>query len=72
MSSHTQAEVRVKKTRENPKENPKEPKVRIKVPKAHLHKGKTPKAGLSVLESSKSEASSDIQESAQSCTTDTS
>ena len=35
-----------------------------------LHKGKTSKAGLSGLENSKSEASSDIQESAQTCTTD--
>ena len=37
-----------------------------------LHKGKTSKAGLSGFENSKSEASSDIQESAQTCTTDTS
>ena len=37
-----------------------------------LHKGKTSKAGLSRLENSKWEASSDIQESAQTCTTDTS
>ena len=37
-----------------------------------LHKGKTSKAGLSGLENSKSVASSDIQESAQTCTTDTS
>ena len=35
VSPHTQATVRVKKTRENPEENPKEPKVRTKVPKAH-------------------------------------
>ena len=37
-----------------------------------LHKGKTSKAGLSVLENSKPEASSDIQESAQTCATGTS
>ena len=37
-----------------------------------LHMGKTSKAGLSVLENSKPEASSDIQESAQTCTTGTS
>ena len=35
VSPHTQARVRVRKTRTNPKENPKEPKVRTKVPKAH-------------------------------------
>ena len=35
-----------------------------------LHKGQTSKAGLSGLEHSKSEASLDIQESAQTCTTD--
>ena len=35
------------------------------------HKGKTSKTGLSGLENSKSEACSDIQESAQTCTTDT-
>ena len=37
-----------------------------------VHKGKTSKAGLSGLEHSKSEASSDIQESAQTCPTDNS
>ena len=35
-----------------------------------VHKGKTSKAGLSGLENTKSEASFDIQESAQTCTTD--
>ena len=35
------------------------------------HKGKTSTTGLSGLENSKSEASSDIQESAQTCPTDT-
>ena len=62
---------RVKITRENPKGNPKEPKVRTKVPKART-KGKTSKAGLSGLENSKWERSSDIQKSAQVCSTDTS
>ena len=56
-----------KESKGNTKENSKEPKVRTKV-----HKGKTSKAGLSGLENWKSEASSDIQESAQTCTTDTS
>ena len=37
-----------------------------------FHKGKTSKAGLSGLENPKSEVSSDTQESAQTCTTDTS
>ena len=45
--------------------------MRTKVPKAHTT-GKTSNAGLSGLEISKSEASSDVQESAQTCTTDTS
>ena len=71
VSLHSQAKVRVKKTRENPKEHPKEPKVRTKVPQAYT-RTKTSKAGLSGLENSKSEASSDIPESAQTCTTDTS
>ena len=46
------------------KESPKEPKVRSTVPKAHT--------SSTSLENSKSEASSDIQESAQTCTTDNS
>ena len=37
-----------------------------------VHKGKTSNAGLSGLENSKSDASSDIQESALTCTTDVS
>ena len=57
------AKVRVKITCENPKGNPKEPKVRTKVPKAYT-RAKTSKAGLSGLENPKSEASSDSQESA--------
>ena len=51
----------------NPKDNPKEPKVskpRIRV--------KTSKTGLSGLENSKSEISSETQESAQTCPTDNS
>ena len=40
------------------------------MPKAYT--GRTSKVGLSSLENSKSEASSDIQESAQTCTTGTS
>ena len=35
VSPHTQAKVRVRKTRENPKENPKEPKMRTKELKAY-------------------------------------
>ena len=64
VSSHSQAKARVKKTRENPKENPKEPRCQ------RLTQGQTSKAVLSGLENSKSEASSDIQEAAQTCTTD--
>ena len=71
VSPHTQAKARVRKTREKRKENPKEPKVRTKVPKAYT-KAETSTAGLSGLENSKSDASSDIQESGQMCTTDTS
>ena len=63
VSPHSQAKAREKKTRENPKENLKEPKVRAK----GVHKGKASKAGPSGLENSKSETSSDIQESAQTC-----
>ena len=61
------AKVGVKRSRDNPKENPKEPKV----PKART-KGKTSKFCLSGLENSKSETSSETQESAQTCPTDTS
>ena len=63
VSFHTQAKAKVRKTVENPKKNPKEPKVPTKVPKAYT-KAKHRKAGLSGLENSKSDASSDIQESA--------
>ena len=56
------AKARVKKTKENPKENTKENK----------HKSKTSKTGLPGLENLKSETSSDTQESAQKCPTDTS
>ena len=35
VSRHTQAKVRARKTRANPKEHPKEPEVRTKVPKAY-------------------------------------
>ena len=58
--------VRVKITRENPKE----PKVRTQDAKGS-HKGKTSKTCLSGFENSKSEASSETQESAQICPTDT-
>ena len=68
VSPRTQAKVRVRKTRVNPKENPKEPKVRTKVPKAY--KGKTSKTGLPSLENSKSETNSGTQESAYVCSTD--
>ena len=65
------AKARVKTTLKNPKENQKEPKVRTKVPKACTG-AKTSKFGLSGRENSKQEASSDTQESAQTCTTNTS
>ena len=71
VSPHSQAKARVQKARENPKEIPKGTKSANQGAKGS-HKGKTSKAGLSGLENSKSEASSDIQESAQTCTTDTS
>ena len=61
------AQARVKKTRENPKENPEEPKVRTKVLKAHTRAEH--RKLVSGLENSKSEASSETQESAQTCTT---
>ena len=54
------AKERVKRTRENRKENPKEPKV----PKART-RATHRKTGLSGLENSKSEASSETHESAQ-------
>ena len=65
------AKARVKKTLKNPKEKPKEPKARTKVPKACTG-AKTSKFGLSGRANSKQEASSDTQESAQTCTTNTS
>ena len=58
VSPHSQAKARVKQTRRNPKENPQEPKVRTKCQKLYT-KGKTSKTGLSGLENSKSEASSE-------------
>ena len=64
------AKARVKRTRENPKENPMEPKLRTQGTNGS-HKGKTSKAGLSGLENSQSGASSDTQESAQTCPADT-
>ena len=66
---HSQAKVRVRKTKENPKENPKKTKSANQSAEG-VHKGKTSKAGLSGLKNSKPLASSDIQESAQTCTTD--
>ena len=57
----------MKRTKENPKESPKEPKV----PKAHT-RAKTSKIGLSGLASSTSEASSETQETARTCPTDNS
>ena len=68
VSPHSQSKVRAKRTRENPKINPKEPKVRTKVPKDY--KIKTSKSGLSGLENSKSETSSETHQSAQTCPTD--
>ena len=70
VSPHSQAKVRVKKARGNPKENPKEPKVRTKVPKAYTRANH--RKLVSSHENSKSEASSEIQESAQTYSTDTS
>ena len=61
------AKARTKRTRENPEENPMEPKGA-----KGSHKGKTSKTGLSGLENSKAEASSDTQESGHVCATGTS
>ena len=66
VSPHSQAKVRVKKARENPKE----PKVRNKVPKAYTRAKH--RELVSSLENSESDASSEIQESAQTFITDTS
>ena len=63
--SRVRVKVRVKRTREKPKENPMEPKV----PKAHT-RAKHRKLVSSGLEHSKSEASSDTQESAMTCPAD--
>ena len=52
----------VKRTREHPKESPKEPKMRSEVPKAHT-RVKTSRTGVSGVENSKSETSSETQES---------
>ena len=66
------AKARMKKTSKIPKDNnPKEPKVRTKVPKARTI-AKHRKLVSQVLKNSKSEASSDTQESTQTCHTDTS
>ena len=62
---HSQAKEIVKRTKENPKDCPKEPRVRTKdpkVPKAHA-KVKTSKMGISGLENLKSETCSETQES---------
>ena len=69
VSPHNQAKVRKRNTRENPKENPKEPKVRTKVPKAYT-KATHRKRVSQVLNNSKTDASSNIQESAPTYTTD--
>ena len=58
------AKTRVKNTGKIQRTNPKEPKTVNQGAKG-LHNGKTSKIGLSGLENSKSEASSEIQESAQ-------
>ena len=71
VSLHSQAKARVKKTRENPKKKAKGT-TRANRGAKGSHKGKTSKAGFSGLVNSTSEASSDIQESAQTCTIDTS
>ena len=69
---HSQTKARVKKTMENSKENPKEPKVRTKVPKAHT-RAKHRKLVSQVLKTrNQSEESSDIQECMQTCYTDSS
>ena len=61
------AKERVKRTRGNPKDSPKDPKV----PKAHA-RAKLRKTGISGLENLKSEISSETQESARTCPTDSS
>ena len=68
VSPHIQAKARVRKTRETPKENPKGTKERTKAPKAYT-KVKHRKVS-SGLENSKSDVSTDIQESAVTYTTD--
>ena len=55
---------KVKKTMENPKGSPKEPKVRSKFPKAQATR-KTLKTGISDLENLESETSPENQESVQ-------
>ena len=74
VSPQSQVEEKVKKTMENPKGSPKEPKVRSKFPKAQATR-KTLTTGISDLENLKSEASPKNQESVQMgqvCITETS
>ena len=63
MSPHRQAKVRKRKeTKGNPKENPKEPEVPNKVPKAKYQRQIQSETSLSGLENSESETNSGIQE----------
>ena len=67
VSPHPQAKARVKKTRiQRKSKGTKSSNQGVK----GSHKGKTSKTGVSGLENSKSEASSETQESGHVCTTD--
>ena len=68
VSPHSQAKKRVQRTRENPKENRKEPIVRTKLPKFYT-RAKHRKLVSQVLQTRNPRH---IQVSAQTCTTDTS
>ena len=70
VSPHTQARVRVNKTRKNPEENPKEPKVRTKVPKAYItQRVKHRKLVSRVLKTRNRRKARKLMEFAQACTT---
>ena len=71
VSPHTQAKGKSKENKEISKGKSKGTKSANQGAKG-VHKGNKSKTGLSDLEHSKSEASSETQESAQTCTTDTS
>ena len=71
VSLHSQAKERVKRTKGKSKGKTKRTKSANQGAKG-VHKSKTTKAGLSSLENSKSDASSETQESGHVCTSDTS